>query len=267
MSGTGAEHRVDYDRLASTYDRRFAQDAPGGVTRALQALARGGHADRILEVGCGTGYWLAGLGAASGPIAGSLHGLDLSTGMLAQAQRREPRLRLIHGRASQLPFPSAAFDLVYCVNALHHFQRPRHFLSEARRLLRQGGALAIVGSDPRGAGSHWYVYDYFPGTYETDLARCPSWGTALDWLLAVGFEPVQWQLVERIVDEKVGRAVLADPFLEKSAASQLALLSEEAYAAGLGRIETALATAEAAGETLTFRVDLALAMLVGRVPS
>lgn len=267
MSGTGAEHRVDYDRLASTYDRRFAQGAPSGVTRALQALAREGHVDRILEVGCGTGYWLAGLGAASRPISGSLYGLDLSTGMLAEAKRREPRLRLIHGRASQLPFPSAAFDLVYCVNAIHHFQRPRHFLSEARRLLRPGGALAVVGLDPRGAGTHWYVYDYFPGTYEIDLARFPSWGTALDWMLAVGFGPVQWQLVERIVDERVGRAILADPFLEKSATSQLALLSDEAYAAGLGRIETALATAEAAGETLTFRVDLALAMLVGRVPS
>jgi ubiquinone/menaquinone biosynthesis C-methylase UbiE len=255
---------VDYDRLAATYDRRYAQGAPRGVAFALHALASQLDARRILESGCGTGYWLAGLG---GPSVRSLYGLDLSAGMLAQAQGRALSLRLTRGRAGQLPFPSASFDLVYCVNAIHHFQRPGAFVAEAKRLLRPGGALAVVGSDPRQPGDRWYVYDYFDGTYETDLARFPSWGTVFDWMVTAGFEPVQWRLVERVVSEKVGPAVLADPFLQKEAVSQLALLSDEAYAAGLGRIEAALAKAESAGKTLTFPVAFALAMLSGRVPS
>jgi len=259
----GGSIAVDYDRLAATYDRRFSQGAPRGGAIALQALAQQLDARRILEVGCGTGHWLAGLG---GPPSRSLCGLDLSAGMLAQARGREPSLCLVRGRASQLPFPPASFDLVYCVNAIHHFQRPRAFVAEARRLLRPEGVLAVVGSDPRQPGDRWYVYDYFAGTYETDLARFPSWGTVLDWMVAAGFEPVRWRLVEKIVSEKVGRAVLADPFLEKEAVSQLALLSDEAYAAGLDRIEAALAGAEAAGETLTFPVAFALAMLAGRIP-
>ena len=167
----------------------------------------------------------------------------------------------------QLPVPPANFDLVYCVNAIHHFQQPAAFVAAARRLLRPGGALAVVGSDPRQPGGRWDVYDYFPGTYETDLARFPSWGTLLDWMVAAGFEPVQWRLLEKVESEKVGRAVLADPFLEKGAVSQLALLSDEAYAAGLGRIEAALANAEVGGQALTFPVAFALAMLAGRVPS
>ncbi|MFN2165966.1 MAG: class I SAM-dependent methyltransferase [Anaerolineae bacterium] len=259
MSGTP----VDYDQLAATYDRRFAQGAPRGVAIALRALARQLDARRILEVGCGTGYWLAGL---AGPPPRSLCGLDLSTGMLAQARSREPSLCLVQGRASHLPFPPASFDLVYCVNAIHHFERPAAFIAEARRLIRPGGVLAVVGSDPRQPGDRWYVYDYFPGTYKTDLNRFPSWGTMLDWMVAAGFEPIQWKLVEKVVSDKVGRAVLADPFLAKGAVSQLALLSDEAYAAGLDRIEAALAGAEAMGKMLAFPVTFALAMLAGRVP-
>jgi SAM-dependent methyltransferase len=199
-------------------------------------------------------------------ITGQLYGLDLSAGMLVQAQQREENLALVHGRAGQIPFPDASLDLVCCVNAIHHFQQQRAFVAEAWRVLRPGGALAVIGMDPRAHRHRWYLYEYFAGTYETDLARFPSWGTVLDWMVASGFQQVEWRLVEQIRDHKVGRSVLADPYLRKEAVSQLTILSDGAYAAGLARIEAALAAAEAAGKTLTFPTDLLLAMLAGRVP-
>jgi ubiquinone/menaquinone biosynthesis C-methylase UbiE len=253
--------QVDYDRIASSYNIRFADGGLRGVAAALRAVAQGLGTARILEAGCGTGHWLASLDT----LTGRLYGLDLSAGMLAQAQRRPERLRLARGRAGQLPFPDASFDLVCCINALHHFQRPRDFVFEARRLLRPGGVLAVAGMDPRRLRDRWYVYDYFEGTYETDLARFPSWGMVLDWLVAAGFERVEWKPVEQILDQKMGRAIFADLFVQKHACSQLALLSDEAYAAGLERIEAALVAAEARGETLTFHTDLLLAMLTSRV--
>lgn len=45
---------------------------------------------------------------------------------------------------------------------------------------------------------------------------------------------------------------------------QLALLTDEAYAAGLSRIRAALETAEVAGQRLVFPVDIPVEMLVGR---
>ncbi|MGD8626059.1 MAG: class I SAM-dependent methyltransferase [Anaerolineae bacterium] len=253
---------VDYDAIAPGYDRRFAAGNNRGVAVALLALAQDIEAGDVLEVGCGTGHWLAGLGA----VAPRRYGLDLSAGMLQQARDRGQNLRLVRGRAGRLPFPAGTFDLVYCANALHHFQQRRQFIFEARRLLRPGGVLAVVGTDPRLIRDRWYIYHYFEGTYQTDLARFPSWGTVLDWMAAAGFCHVAWRHVEQVVDDKVGRAVLQDPFLEKTACSQLALLSDEAYAAGLRRIETALAAAGASGQTVTFPVDLALSMAAGRAP-
>jgi SAM-dependent methyltransferase len=258
------ELRVDYDRIAPSYNRRFAVGDTPGVAAALrslvQALAQGARALAILEVGCGTGRWLASLDGGH-----TLCGLDLSAGMLLEARQRAVALYLVRARAGRLPLPNASFDLVYCVNAVHHFDDRPAFVAEARRLLRAGGALAIVGMDPRRPRASWYVYDYFPGTHEADLARFPSWGTVADWMIGAGFESLAWQTVAEIHEARAGRAVLHDPFLAQDATSQLALLDGEAYAAGLGRIEAALAAAESAGETLTFAANLSLDMLVGRV--
>jgi ubiquinone/menaquinone biosynthesis C-methylase UbiE len=261
LSAAMPQAQVDYDHIAASYDRRFAHGGLTGPASALSELARDLGAERILEVGCGTGHWLESLEG----ISGQLYGLDLSAAMLGQAQRRDRGFHLARGRAGQLPFPDDSFDLVFCVNAIHHFQQQRRFVTEAKRLLRSGGALAVVGMDPRSDLGQWYIYDYFEGTYETDLVRFPSWGTILEWMAAAGFEQVQWQLVEQILDNKLGRAVLDDPFIQKDACSQLSLLTNEAYATGLRRIEAAIQAAEAGGETLSFPTDLFLAMLVGRV--
>jgi hypothetical protein len=138
-------------------------------------------------------------------------------------------------------------------------------VAEARRLLRPGGALAVIGMDPHGRRDSWYIYEYFEGMYEDDLERFPSWGSVLDWMVAEAFTEIEWRPVERILDAKIGREVLDNPFLEKDSCSQLALLTDEAFAAGLRRIKAALAETEPSAETLVFSTEILLAMLVGRV--
>ncbi|MBI3300788.1 MAG: class I SAM-dependent methyltransferase [Deltaproteobacteria bacterium] len=252
---------VNYDQIAPTYNQRYAIGRFAGIAAGLLSVARDSGAERVLEVGCGTGRWLAELQ----PVARQVHGLDLSLGMLRQARQRQEPFYLTCGRASQPPFPDAIFDLIFCVNAFHHFDHPRVFVAEARRLLRPGGALAIIGMDPHAGRDQWYIYDYFAGTYETDLDRFPSGGTILDWMVAAGFDRVEWRVAEHIVQQHVGREVLHDPILQKHGTSQLALLTNEDYAAGVGRIEAALAEAEVTGETLAFPVDISLTLLTGRV--
>lgn len=256
-----AKRRLDYDRIAPSYDQRFADARPRGTANALLSWAQELDAKRILEVGCGTAHWLAGLR----PVSGQLFGLDFSAGMLNQAQEPNSVLALIQGRAEQLPFKNAAFDLVYCVNAIHHFDYQQSFVLEARRLLKPGGALAVLGFDPRQHRAKWYVYDYFEGVFASDLERFPSWGMVLDWMVSAGFVQVEWRLAERIWDEKQGRQVLEDPFLKKDTTSQLALLNDQEYALGLQKIRAALAAAEATGKTLVFPCEIRVNALVGRL--
>jgi len=217
----------------------------------------------ILEAGCGTGRWLAEL---QSPTRG-VRGLDLSPGMLRQAREIHGARALTCGRATQLPFPNASFDLIFCVNAVHHFGDPRAFVAEARRLLRPGGALAAINVDPHSRRDRWYIYDYFDGTLEADLRRFPSSGAMRDWMIGAGFERVERNIVERVMEQRIGRDVLNDHFLQKGGTSQLALLGDAEYAAGIERIESAVRGAESRGETITFTADISFVMLTGLLES
>jgi ubiquinone/menaquinone biosynthesis C-methylase UbiE len=252
---------VDYDAISSTYNRRFTGGRRSGTLLTLEGLIQDQNAELVLEAGCGTGHWLDGLSRPAQRVVG----LDFSAGMLAQARQQNNTLDLIQGRAEELPFPAGLFDLVFCVNAIHHFQRQNDFIGQARRVLRPGGALAVLGMDPHNHRKDWYVYEYFDGTFETDLARFPSWEQVLEWMSAAGFGNMELRLAEEFVEPKYGSAVLEDPFLAKNACSQLALLSDRAYQAGLDRIRQALSEAEARRETLVFQNIIQIQQLVGWV--
>ena len=57
----GLGRAVDYDPIATSYDQRFSYPAGErkGVAAVLQRLADEVRTIRILEVGCGTGRWVA----------------------------------------------------------------------------------------------------------------------------------------------------------------------------------------------------------------
>jgi SAM-dependent methyltransferase len=252
---------VNYDAIAPRYHARYADNTLPGVAAHLRQLAQSIPAARVLEAGCGTGRWLTELE----PLAASLIGLDYSIGMLRQARERSAAM-LVHGEAGALPLAAGRFDLVYAVNALHHFHDPARFVAEARRLLRRGGALTMVGLDPHAGLDDWYIYDYFPETRALDLARYPSAGRQVDWLIASGFERVGWHTAEHIRGVEHGRALLDSHFIQKHSGSQLALLTQEQYQSGLARIHAALAAAEATGESLAFVSDLRLNAVTGYAP-
>ena len=138
------------------------------------------------------------------------------------------------------------------------------FIAEAWRALKPGGNLVIIGQVPQNRLNRWYVYEFFEGTYQRDLTRFPTWGQVVEWAIAAGFRQINWQPVEWIHDPKSGSAVLQDPFLKKEAVSQLALLSQREYEAGLERIKAALAAAEQQGQQMEFVCDLRLDMLTAQ---
>ncbi len=251
--------KLNYDAIAPEYNQRYPTDELSARGKALLALAQRTSQPFILEVGSGTGHWLAALR----PFTGHLYGVDLSAGMLSQARARDASLNLTRGAANQLPLESERFDLVYCVDAIHHFGDARAFIAEAFRLLKPGGVLAVFGNDPHGERDAWYVYDYFEGVLATDLRRFPSTQQVQTYMREAGFDDVTTRDVEHILSIHRGRAVFDDPYLKKTSSSQLALLSEAAYAAGMEHIRQSIARAEARGETAVFRSELHVLMTMG----
>ena len=255
------QEQVDYDQIAHTYDRRYGAQGYEGVASTVLSLARSGAAHSVLEVGCGTGHWLAQLRG----VCPEVYGLDLSLAMLRQAEQKQQPF-LVTGQADRLPFVEASFDFVFCVSAFHHFADKREFLSQARRSLRSGGRLAIIGMDPHRADHTWSLYDYFEGTRQADLARYPSAHKIETWMREAGFVEVESGIAEQMRHSLSGRGILESPFLEKEGTSQLALLSDEVYQSGLERLKVDVRRAEKTGKPLEFQVHITLTLVTGSAP-
>ena len=125
---------------------------------------------------------------------------------------------------------------------------------------------AIVNFDPRESRDGWFVYRYFEGTCETDLARFPALGALERMLRTAGFEDIDSPVVERIVDNSAGASVFESYFLQKDACSQFILLSDAAYEAGLIQMRKAIAEGEAKGEEVEFRTVINNRMFHGVKP-
>jgi hypothetical protein len=145
---------------------------------------------------------------------------------------------------------------------------PKEFINDCLRWLKPGGILALIGSDPHPNSPYrqrgeWYVYEYFDGVLQTNLARFPSWGQVTNWMVGAGYARTEWQPIEELNDSWQGGQVFTDPFLDQKATSQLALLSEADYQAGLDRIQAAIIAAQVEGVTLEFHSVIHIDLLLG----
>jgi ubiquinone/menaquinone biosynthesis C-methylase UbiE len=106
---------------------------------------------RVLDIGSGPGFLACEIAEAVGP-GGSVHGIDMSPSMLAIARGRTPGdgaapVEFTEGSATDLSFPDAGFDLVVSTQVYEYVDDMPAALAEARRVLDDGGRLAIIDTD------------------------------------------------------------------------------------------------------------------------
>jgi ubiquinone/menaquinone biosynthesis C-methylase UbiE len=116
--------------------------------RSLMAAAGVKPGDRVLDVGCGPGYFVRMLAEAVGPT-GSAVGVDAAPEMIDYARRKARRLsncRFESASAEELPFPDASFDVVVSSLMLHHLPDELRLqaASEMKRVLRPGGTVLVA---------------------------------------------------------------------------------------------------------------------------
>ncbi len=102
-------------------------------------------AGRILELGCGTGALLEDLPVKPGA---AVHGADWNLPAVTEAFIHAPTISPLCADGHHLPYPNAAFDLVFCHFLLLWVKDPAQVLREMRRITRPGGAvLALAEPD------------------------------------------------------------------------------------------------------------------------
>jgi ubiquinone/menaquinone biosynthesis C-methylase UbiE len=125
-----------YDRWTGRWSRLFIPDVLAAATVKPGC--------RVLDVSTGTGE-AAGMALPIVGVEGLVVGADISPAMLASACTR------LHGSTflpvaadgQALPFKDASFDAVVCQLGLQFFPDPARGVGEFRRVLREGGSVAI----------------------------------------------------------------------------------------------------------------------------
>jgi ArsR family transcriptional regulator len=138
-----ARTRQFFNAIAPRWDI-LKSDIMGSFDINTAILANVQAVDLAVDLGCGTGELLVALSAR----ARQLIGVDSSAMMLEEARKRfsdqgiDADLRL--GELEHLPLKDDEVDLAVISLALHHLSDPVRALSEARRILREGGRLIVA---------------------------------------------------------------------------------------------------------------------------
>jgi SAM-dependent methyltransferase len=124
-----------------------AVDSAGHVLAAMRTLAPwdGRH---IVDLGCGTGYWLARYAEQAAAVIGIEPDPVLRAAAAARASEL-PNTSVLAGSAERLPLPSGSVHVVHARFAYFLAPGGDAGLAEVLRVLRPGGSLIVVDNDYR----------------------------------------------------------------------------------------------------------------------
>ncbi|WP_411888008.1 putative RNA methyltransferase [Hydrocarboniphaga effusa] len=129
------------------------------LRKALHSLADELGALRILDLGCGEGYYTSALGPSESEV--EVAGLDIAKPAIQLAAKRYRGIRWIVGSGASLPFADRSLDLVTNLFTQLH-------VSELRRVIEHGGHLVIVTPAPD------HLWSLRAGLFETVQAHEPE---------------------------------------------------------------------------------------------
>jgi SAM-dependent methyltransferase len=98
---------------------------------------------RVIDVGCGAGWFCAALAAAGHhPV-----GVDVAGEAIRRARERAPSVEFALVAENELPYADGFFDAAWLGETLEHVQDVIGLLEEIRRVLGPGGRLILTTPD------------------------------------------------------------------------------------------------------------------------
>lgn len=177
--------------LSSAYPDNYYAHAPGGsksMTRRIKKILRillcfrqntkdpkFSHPGRVLDVGCGYGFFLAPMKEKGWAVYG------VEPDAVAAERGRRNGIDIFAGFIDQANYPSGYFDYVRSNHSFEHVHNPKEVLREMRRVIKPTGYLFIGVPNVKGLmarifGAHWWylgapvhTFGYCPETLESLL--------------------------------------------------------------------------------------------------
>ena len=154
---------VRSDNYNNYVEEEFATNRPEKWLELIESQAPAERPLRILDAGCGPGFFSVLLSKAGHHVTG----IDGSEGMLAYARKNVAHYgvspELLQGDFGALPFPDGTFDLVVSRNVTHIIREHLKVYGEWLRVLKPGGVLLIFDAN-------WHL-PYQPGPVREEAIR------------------------------------------------------------------------------------------------
>jgi ubiquinone/menaquinone biosynthesis C-methylase UbiE len=130
-----------HTRMIDKYNSEphFRPENQAKVREVIKNLAGRSGGNRLLDLGCGTGFVLN----LARDLFRELHGVDVTPAMLEKVDTSSGNITLHNQPAEHLPFESGYFDVVTSYAFLHHLEDYVAVVREAFRVLRSGGLLYV----------------------------------------------------------------------------------------------------------------------------
>ncbi len=144
-----SEYEQQYKQeVIDLFNSRTSYDNDYTIRRALPLLNLVSlqKKQKVLDLATGTG--IIAIAAAQSMGEGKVIGVDFSSGMLAQAQKKIEELglqniELIEADAEYIDFDDESFDVIFCSTAIVYFRDIPAALRKWYRFLKKGGVLAF----------------------------------------------------------------------------------------------------------------------------
>jgi SAM-dependent methyltransferase len=164
MTNQSLEHhlREEFNRWAEAGRGDAMEQHHLPIVEPLLALIKFESEDRVLDVGCGTG-WLV---RRIAPLvsAGLAAGMDVSDVMVGRAESlsiQVPNAAFARGGVDAIPWNSGYFTKVISIESAYYWPDPAQGVREIFRVLSSGG-------------SAWILINYY-----RDNPHCHQWGELL----------------------------------------------------------------------------------------
>jgi SAM-dependent methyltransferase len=207
--------------------------------RLIRAALGAAAGERILDVGCGPGFYVAELLEHVGP-EGFVVGVDRSPEMLAAAAHRcqaHANVAFHEAEATSLPVEDGSFDAALCVQVLEYVPDATAALAELRRAVRAGGRVVVWDVDWATVSMHSVEPDQAERVlraWDEHLAHVSLPRTLAARLRAAGFDDVHVEghafVTAEFVPDAYGVSLV--PLIEQFVPGRAGITEAEAKAWG-----------------------------------
>lgn len=243
--------RIEYNEVAPDYERGrgLAESGLSGWRDALRPYLEGLQLP-LVDIGSGAGQFA--------PLLSNWFDLDVvgvepSDGMraVAEAANASPRVRYLAGDAEHLPLEDGLYCAAWVSTVIHHIPDLAAAAAEIRRVLAAGAPLLIRSAFPgRTAGIS--LFRYFPEAAAV-VETFPSIEAVERTFGGAGFV---FEGVSAVPQETVGSLREFRERVALRADTTLRGISDEAFAAGLSRLDVEIEAEGTPDGPLTDWLDL-----------